>query len=80
MAIKTIKVCDLCGAEQEHCSYWGDEFTDMQLSTPCGAGCNLIKFKGLICQECGKAFYTLWKRFQSERGDLKEKHEQVNTI
>jgi hypothetical protein len=74
MAIRTIKVCDLCGAEQEKCSYWRDEFTSMHLATPCGSGGNLIIFKGLICQDCGKAFSTLWERFQAEREDLKETH------
>ena len=70
MAIRTIKVCDLCGEEQENNTYWGDEFCGMSLHAPLGGrtGSNSYKFEGLICQECAGELNSVWNKFKSGRG------------
>jgi len=69
MAIRTIKVCDLCGEEQEHNTYWGEAFAEMKLTAPVGGlGANSYTFEGLICQECATELNHVWQQFKAERG------------
>jgi len=69
MAIRKIKVCALCGAEQENNTYWGDEFAGMKVEAPHGdrMGANSHKWEGLVCQDCATEFTKWWYAFKVER-------------